>query len=95
MSDTPTAPTPFADADRETILAEVQQILIQTFQLSEADVAPEKNLYTDLDLDSLDAIDMAAELSNRTQIKFENDDLRQIRTVNDVVETILRKQPTP
>jgi len=74
------------------ILSEVQQVLMTTFQLQPKDVTPDKNLYTDLDLDSLDAIDMAAEISNRTQIKFENDDLRQIRTVGDVVAAIVKKQ---
>lgn len=76
--------------DRESTLAEVQKMLCATFDLSPEDVTADKNLFTDLDLDSLDAVDMAAELSTRTGIKFTNDDLRQIRTVADVVEAIIR-----
>jgi acyl carrier protein len=78
--------------DPSAILDQVQAILMDMFHLTREDVAPEKNLFTDLDLDSLDAIDLAAELGTRTQIRFSNDDLRQIRTINDVVQAIITKQ---
>ena len=78
--------------DRDEILAEVQKILCATFKFEPEDVTEDKNLFTDLDLDSLDAVDMASELSTRTGIKFSNDDLRQIRTVADVADAIIRKK---
>jgi acyl carrier protein len=78
--------------ERDTILAEVKKILCETFDLSEADVTEDKNLFTDLDLDSLDAVDMASELSASADIKFTAEDLRQIRTVADVADTIIRKK---
>lgn len=78
--------------NKDEIVEQVRSILANTFQLDLNEVTLETHLYTDLDLDSLDAIDMAAELSNRTQLQFDNDDLRNIRTVSDIVETIVRKQ---
>ncbi|MBN2718676.1 MAG: acyl carrier protein [Deltaproteobacteria bacterium] len=77
--------------DRESILAEVQRILCETFNFAIDDVTEDKNLFTDLDLDSLDAVDMASELSAKTGAKFSNEDLRQIRTVADVADAILNK----
>ncbi|MBN2527380.1 MAG: acyl carrier protein [Deltaproteobacteria bacterium] len=79
-------------SERDIILAEVQKILCTTFDFDAEDVTEDKNLFTDLDLDSLDAVDMASELSSKTGIKFTNDDLRQIRTVSDVADAILRKK---
>ncbi|MBN2342656.1 MAG: acyl carrier protein [Deltaproteobacteria bacterium] len=78
--------------DRESIFSEVQKMLCATFNLAPEEVTLDKNLFTDLDLDSLDAVDMASELSTKSGIKFTNDDLRQIRTVGDVVDAILNKQ---
>ncbi len=74
---------------REEIFIQVQDVLVEIFELDKEMVTPEKNLFTDLDLDSLDAIDMAAELGSRTDATFNNDDLRNIRTVNDVIDAIL------
>ena len=78
--------------DRESILDEIRQVLCATFNLSQEDVTEEKDLFNDLDMDSLDAVDMASELSEKTGAKFSNDDLRQIRTVADVADAIIRKQ---
>jgi acyl carrier protein len=78
--------------DRDKILAEVQRVLISVFDFKKEEVTPDTNLYTDLDLDSLDAIDMAAELSAQTDMLFSNDDLRKIRTVSDIVDLIAAKQ---
>lgn len=79
-------------SDRDIILKQLQQLLSETFGIASQDITEDKNLFSDLDLDSLDAVDMASELSSKVQIKFSNDDLRQIRTVSDVVEIIIQKK---
>jgi acyl carrier protein len=76
-------------ATREEVFTEVQAVLSEVFEIEKEQISPEKNLFTDFDLDSLDAIDMAAELGNRTDTTFSNENLRNIRTVDDVVIAIL------
>ena len=49
----------------------------------------EANLFKDLGLDSIDALDMIAMLESKLDISVEEDDLKKIKTVNDIIEYIL------
>ena len=75
----------------EELDRQVREILITTFDLSREAVTPEATLFQDLDLDSLDAIDLAVKLETETGLKLAETEFRSIRTVQDVVETIHRK----
>jgi acyl carrier protein len=70
------------------ILAEIQSVFKELFQLDPAQVKPEARLIEDLDLDSLDAIDLAVRLEESSGIHFDEDKLRSLRTVEDVIVTI-------
>ena len=76
---------------REEVDRQVREVLITTFNLSSEAVTPEATLFQDLDLDSLDAIDLAVKLETETGLKLVETEFRSIRTVKDVVETIHRK----
>ncbi len=75
----------------EELDRQVREVLITTFNLSREAVTPEATLFQDLDLDSLDAIDLAVKLETETGLKLVETEFRSIRTVQDVVETIHRK----
>lgn len=75
----------------EEVDRQVREVLISTFNLSREAVTPEATLFQDLDLDSLDAIDLAVKLEIETGLKLAETEFRSIRTVKDVVETIHRK----
>ncbi len=75
----------------EEVDRQVREVLITTFNLSREAVTPEATLFQDLDLDSLDAIDLAVKLETETGLKLVETEFRSIRTVKDVVETIHRK----
>ena len=72
----------------ENIEGRVQKVLIEMFELEPADVTPEAHLYEDLDLDSLDAIDLAVKLKTETGIKLREDEMKSIRTVADIVSVV-------
>ena len=74
--------------NKEQLLQEVQKVLIETFELEAADVSPNANLYTDLDLDSIDAVDLVITLQEMTDKKVDPESFKQIRTVQDVVEAV-------
>ena len=76
----------------EAIDEQVRAVLMTTFELSEEVVIPEATLFDDLDLDSLDAIDLAVKLETETGLKLAESEFRSIRTVQDVVDTIYRKK---
>ena len=46
------------------------------------------NLFEDLELDSIDAVDLAVKLQEFTEKKISPENFKQIRTVNDVVLAI-------
>jgi acyl carrier protein len=82
---------------RDEILARVQSILAETFELDPARILPTATLFQDLDLDSIDAIDLVVKLQEWTGRRVPEDSLRQVRTVDDVVTMIeahLAQAPT-
>ena len=73
---------------RAQIEAEVVAALVQMFELDAATVTPAARLTEDLELDSLDAVDMAARMQEMTGERVPEQALRKIRTVGDVVDQI-------
>ena len=64
----------------------VADVLKQQFQFREGDLRPDSHLVDDLDLDSIDAIDLTVRLEERTGLAFKEDDLKAIETIQDVVD---------
>ena len=73
---------------RESILAELQRILVDQFELDRQAVTPDAHLYQDLDIDSIDAVDLMVELKELTGRKLDPETFKQVRTVGDVVEAL-------
>jgi acyl carrier protein len=68
------------------------------FGLDAARVQPAARLAEDLELDSLDACDLAIKIEDLTGLGFTEDQLRALRTVDDVilaVEAIVRTRGLP
>ena len=75
-------------ATRESILAELQRILVEHFELDRQAITPDAHLYQDLDIDSIDAVDLMVELKELTGRKLDPETFKQVRTVNDVVDAL-------
>ena len=73
---------------REKILAQLQQILSDNFELDTARVTPEANLYEDLDLDSIDAVDLIIHVQDLIGTKISPEQFKSARTVNDVIDVV-------
>ncbi len=56
--------------------------------MKESDITPDARLNEDLDLDSIDVIDLVEKLQDVTGRKIEPDDFRSIRTVQDVTDRV-------
>lgn len=75
----------------EGIFKELQQILHKLFELDIDDITLESRLYEDLDLDSIDAVDLIVQLQSITKHKFKPEEFKAVRTVSDVVEVIYQE----
>jgi acyl carrier protein len=62
--------------------------MVEMFHLDPKNVTLEARLVEDLDLDSIDAIDMAVKIQEFTGKRLEEEELRRIHTVADVVHVI-------
>ena len=76
---------------KEEIFARVQEILTESFDLQPEDVHLDSHLIDDLDLDSIDAIDLAVGLEEEVGLKVEEEELREIRLVGDIVDLVYSK----
>jgi acyl carrier protein len=68
--------------------SEIKEILIDFFEIDESSISPDSHLYEDLDLDSIDAVDLVIKLQEITGRKIRPEDFKHVRTVRDVVEAM-------
>lgn len=74
---------------KEEIFNKLCEILEKEFEISNSLLEnKEANLFTDLDLDSIDAVDLAVRLQQFSDKRIPPEEFRQIKTLNDVVETV-------
>jgi acyl carrier protein len=69
----------------QDVFDKVSGVLQDLFELSADDIRPSSNLYQDLDIDSIDAVDLVVELKKMTGKKINPEDFKSVRTVEDVV----------
>ncbi|TRZ56177.1 MAG: acyl carrier protein [Rhodocyclaceae bacterium] len=72
----------------EQILEKLRAILAEAFEIDPARVMPETNLFEELDLDSIDAVDLAIKLQEMTGKRIRPEDFKSVRTVGDVIRTV-------
>jgi len=77
---------------REQILAAIQDIMVETFDLDRAAINLEARLFEDLDFDSIDAVDMIVRLKEITGKTVKPEDFKSARTIADVVEAVYKMQ---
>lgn len=76
------------DLSKEQIFENVKQTLVELFELDANDIQLQTNLYQDLDLDSIDAVDLVVHLQNISGKKIKPEEFKSVRTVNDIVESV-------
>lgn len=74
--------------NKDEIYQQLGKILDETFEIEPDQFSLESNLYEDLDLDSIDAIDLVVKIQDLTGKKVLPEDFKAARTVNDVVEIV-------
>lgn len=74
---------------------EITQILtnalVELFEIEPERITLQTSLYEDLEIDSIDAIDLIDYIKRQTGYRLQADDFRNVRTVNDVVAAVMTK----
>ncbi len=69
----------------DEILEKIKLIFSDTFEIDPKTIELETNLFVDLDLDSIDAVDLAIKLQVMTGKRIKPEDFKSVRTIADVV----------
>jgi acyl carrier protein len=73
---------------REELLDRLAADMEELFEIPREQVTSDARLYEDLDLDSIDAVDLLVRLRELTGRRISPEDYKTVRTVGDVVDRI-------
>jgi len=73
---------------REEVLEHVKAALVELFELEPDRISPSARLNEDLEIDSIDAVDLMDRLRRQTGRKIAAEDFRSVRTVDDLVAAV-------
>ena len=74
--------------NKEEILKKAQEMLAELFEIEPEEIKPESKLYEELELDSIDAVDLVVKLQKKIEKKIQPEQFKSVRTVADVVEVV-------
>jgi acyl carrier protein len=73
---------------KEDIYPIMVDMLHEMFELDKSQITPDADLYSDLDIDSIDAVDLAVKLKELTGKRLQPEVFKSVRTVQDVVDAL-------
>jgi acyl carrier protein len=74
---------------RDEIYSELKIILIELFEIEPELITLESNLFEDLDIDSIDAVDLIVKLREMTGQKVDPEIFKKIRTLEDIIDAVI------
>jgi len=74
--------------NQDEIFEKLKGYLHDIFEVPESDITLESRLLEDLDLDSIDAVDLMVKLQELTGRKIPPEEFKSVRTVRDIVERV-------
>ncbi len=74
--------------EKNEIFEKMRKALVEDFDIDEAKITPEARLYEDLELDSIDAVDLIVKLKSMLPRNINPEVFKSVRTLQDVVDAI-------
>jgi acyl carrier protein len=72
----------------QDIFERLREILIETFDIEAERIRPEARLHEDLDIDSIDAVDLIVKLKPLVGKKLQPEAFKAVRTLQDVINAL-------
>lgn len=69
---------------KAAVREKINNIFVEQFEIEKEDLSPEKRLFDDFGLDSLDIIDLVVRFQKEFNEKPSNEELMKIKTLGDV-----------
>jgi acyl carrier protein len=73
---------------KDEVYRTLARYLTDMFEVPEEKIRPEARLYEELDLDSIDALDLVVKLQEITGRRISPQEFKTVRTVGDVVDRV-------
>jgi acyl carrier protein len=80
------------DLTRDEIESVTKETLGDMLRLDPESIDVDDRLGEDLEFDSMDAVDLVVDLKMNLGIKFGKEDIKQVKTVGDIIEIASQKQ---
>ena len=74
--------------EKQEIFDRIKNALVDEFDMDAAKLVPEARLYEDLELDSIDAVDLIVKLKSMLPRNIDPEVFKAVRTLQDVVDAI-------
>ncbi|MEX2497161.1 MAG: acyl carrier protein [Woeseia sp.] len=75
--------------DKEELFLKIREILVEQFDVEASDISMDANLYEELQIDSIDAVDLLVQLKEMTGEKIAPEKFREVRTIGDVLNALI------
>lgn len=72
----------------DTLFQKIREILVDQFDVDESSVTMDANLYEELEIDSIDAVDLLVQLKDLTGKKIAPETFKEVRTIRDVMDAL-------
>jgi acyl carrier protein len=76
---------------KEEVIAKVNGFLVEEFELDEDRLIPDANLRDDLEIESLDFVDIAVEIEKKFGFKIKGEEMINVKTLGDLYNYIILK----
>ncbi|RDU73636.1 acyl carrier protein [Helicobacter aurati] len=80
--------------DKNEIFAILQKALIELFEVDESKITLHAKIYDDLEIDSIDAIDLMDYIKKQTGYTMQASDFKEVRTLEDIVNIVAKQLHT-
>ncbi len=74
--------------EKTQIFEKIKSVLVDEFEMDSAKVVPEARLYEDLNLDSIDAVDLIVKFKSMLPHNVDPEVFKNMRTLQDVVDAL-------
>lgn len=76
--------------EKDEVFKRVFNYLVTQFEIPPEKIVPQAHLFKDLEMDSIDALDWFSAMESEIGLPIIEKELKQIRTVQDVVDYVVR-----
>ena len=74
--------------DNDEVYSRIKDILVDQFEVDESTVTMQANLYDELQLDSIDTVDLLVQLKVMTGKKISPEAFKEVRTISNVLDAL-------